>query len=82
MRSTSLQVHYVPAYSVFRTEKADSNTDSLSLLFKACENLGMKNIDTIKQDFSKISRIKETRNLLENTQSHHFYFAKRNSSNF
>lgn len=28
------------------------------------------------------SRIKETSNLLENTQSHHFYFAKRNSSNF
>lgn len=52
-----LSTELIPAYSVFRTAKADNNTDSLSLLFKACENLGMKNIEAIKQDFSKISTL-------------------------
>lgn len=52
-----LSTELVPAYSVFRTAKADNNTDSLSLLFKACENLGMKNIDAIKKDFSKIATL-------------------------
>ena len=47
----------IPAYSVFRTIKGDNNTDSVNLLFKACQNLGMNNIDNIKQDFSKIATL-------------------------
>ena len=50
-----INTELIPAYSVFNTVKADNNTDSLSLLFKACQNLGMKNIDGIKLDFSKIA---------------------------
>ncbi|MBR1640615.1 MAG: HipA domain-containing protein [Treponema sp.] len=45
----------VPAYSVFKTLRADNNTDSITLLFNACQKLGMKNIEQIKQNFSKIA---------------------------
>ena len=57
----------IPAYSVFKTAKADNNTDSISLLFKACQNLGMRNIDGIKQEFSKIAALDF---LIANTDRH------------
>ena len=47
----------IPAYSIFRTAKADNNTDSVTLLFNACKNLGMNDIENLKKEFSKISAL-------------------------
>ncbi len=50
----STDTELIPAYSLFKTEKPDNNTDSLSLLFRACKKSGIKNIETLKSEFSKI----------------------------
>lgn len=53
----STNTELIPAFSIFRTAKADNNTDAVSLLFNACKNLGMNNIETLKEDFSKIATL-------------------------
>ncbi|MCQ2614068.1 MAG: HipA domain-containing protein [Treponemataceae bacterium] len=57
----------IPAYALFKTAKPDNNTDSLTRLFKACESAGMKNIDSIKQSFAKMSVLDF---LIANTDRH------------
>lgn len=63
----NVNTELVSAFSLFRTEKPDNNTGSLTNLFNACEKAGMNNIENIKSEFSKMSVLDY---LIANTDRH------------